>query len=63
METIEVYRQIVEELLRRAREQREALILLNDSLIREARRLYRNDQSIRLRYLKIYIMQQVDNTR
>ena len=63
METIKVYRQRVEKLLQRAREQREALKLLNDSLVRESKRLYRYDQSIRLRYLKIYIIQKVNNAR
>jgi len=63
METINGYRQRVEKLLQRAREQREALILLNDSLVRESKWLYRYDQSIRLRYLKIYIIQKVNNAR
>ncbi len=63
METIKVYRQRVEKLLRRAREQREALKLLNDSLVRESKWLYRYDQSIRLRYLRIYIIQKVNNAR
>ena len=63
METIKVYRQRVEKLLQRAREQREALILLNDSLVRESNWLYRYDQSIRLRYLKIYIIQKVNNAQ
>ncbi len=63
MENIKVYRQRVEELLRRAREQREALKLINDSLVRESKRLYRYDQSTRLRYLKIYIIQRVNNAR
>jgi len=63
METIKVYRQRVENLLQRAREQREALKLLNDSLVRESKRLYRYDQSIRLRYLKIYIIRKVNNAR
>ncbi len=63
MEPIKVYRQRVEKLLQRAKEQREALKLLNDSLVRESKRLYRYDQSIRLRYLKIYIIQKVNNAR
>ena len=63
METIEVYRRRVEELLQRASEQREVLIPLSDSLVRESKRLYRYDQSIRLRYLKVYILQQVNDAR
>ena len=50
-------------LLRRATEQREALKLLNDSLVRESKWLYRYDQSIRLRYLKASVIQKVNDAR
>jgi hypothetical protein len=63
METIRVYRQRVEKLLQRASEQRKALKLLNDSLVRESQRLSRYDQSCRLRFLKIHVTQQVHDAR
>jgi hypothetical protein len=63
METLEVYRRRVEKLLWRAREQREALKLLNDSLGRESQRLFRYDQSRRLHYMKIHVARKVNNAR
>lgn len=61
METIEIYRRKMEDLLRQAREQRAALKPLSDSLERESKWLFRYDQSVRLRYLKASIMHKVSD--